>query len=185
MIPYVFNTQQAYIVEFGDLYVRIHFPDGTYSGVELVSPYSQAMLDQIEYVQGADTMFLFHNGVEIHRLRRISNTEWSLAPAPFVVRPFAERGINFATSMTLSDPSVGAGRTLTSSVAAFLASDVGREVWSGSGVAKVTAVTSATVATVEVLNAFPSATVATWSLQEARRQPTRWVPQLPSELSSQ
>lgn len=165
LVPYVFNTQQAYMCEFGDLYVRIWFPDGAYSGVELVSPYSLAMLRQFEYVQGADTMFLFHNGVEINRLRRITNTEWSLAPAPFVTKPFAERGINFATSMTLSSPSVGTGRTLTSSVAAFLASDVGREVWSGSGVAKVTAVGSPTVATVDVLNAFPSATVATWSLQ--------------------
>lgn len=165
LVPYVFNTQQAYMCEFGDLYVRIWFPDGTYSGVELVSPYSLAMLRQFEYVQGADTMFLFHNGVEINRLRRITNTQWSLAPAPFVTKPFSERGIDFATSMTLSDPSVGVGRTMTSAASAFLASDVGREVWSGAGVAKITGVTSPTVATVEVLNAFPSATVSTWSLK--------------------
>ncbi|MDH0639093.1 hypothetical protein N5D52_19335 [Pseudomonas sp. GD03860] len=165
LIPYVFNTLQAYMIEFGDLYVRIHFPDGSYSGVELVSPYGQTLLGQLEYVQGADTMFIFHNGVEINRLRRITNTEWSLAPAPFVTKPFAERGIDVATAMTLSDPSVGAGRTLTSAAMIFLASDVGREVWSGSGVAKITAVTSGTVATVEVLNAFPSATRPSWSLK--------------------
>lgn len=165
LVPYVFNTQQAYMCEFGDLYVRIYFPDGTYSGVELVSPYSQAMLRQIEYVQGADTMFIFHNSVEIYRLRRISNTEWSLAPAPFVTKPFAERGIDVATGMTLSNASVGPGRTMTSAVAIFLASDVGREVWSGSGVAKITAVTSSTVATVEVLNAFPSTSRPNWSLK--------------------
>lgn len=165
LIPYVFNTAQAYMCEFGDLYVRIHFPDGTYSGVELVSPYSQTMLGQLEYVQGADTMFIFHNSVPTYRLRRITNTEWALAPAPFVTKPFDERGIEFATSMTLSDPSVGVGRTLTSSVAVFLASDVGREVWSSSGVAKITAFTSATVVTVEVLNAFPSAVRPSWSLK--------------------
>ncbi|ANC03971.1 hypothetical protein AB688_18355 [Pseudomonas putida] len=165
LIPYVFNTLQAYMIEFGDLYVRIHFPDGSYSGVELVSPYGQTLLGQLEYVQGADTMFVFHNGVEINRLRRITNTEWSLAPAPFVTKPFAERGIDVATAMTLSDPSVGVGRTLTSAAVIFLASDVGREVWSGSGVAKITAVTSSTVATVEVLNAFPSATRPSWSLK--------------------
>lgn len=176
LIPYVFNTQQAYICEFGDLYVRIWFPDGTYSGVELVSPYSLAMLDQLEYVQGADTMFLFHNSVPIYRLRRITNTQWSLAPAPFVTKPFDERGIDFTTSMTLSDPAVGSGRTLTSSVSAFLASDVGREVWSGSGVAKITAFTSPTVVTVDVLNAFPAATNATWSLKGS--------PQTPNTLSA-
>lgn len=176
LIPYVFNTQQAYVCEFGDLYVRIWFPDGTYSGVDLVSPYTLAMLEQLEYVQGADTMFLFHNQVPIHRLRRISNTEWSLAPAPFVTEPFDERGIDFATSMTLSDPSVGTGRTLTSAATAFLAADVGREVWAGAGVAKITAVTSATVATVDVLNAFPSAVNATWSMKGS--------PQTPNTLSA-
>lgn len=165
LIPYVFNTAQAYMCEFGDLYVRIYFPDGTYSGVELVSPYSQAMLRQIEFVQGADTMFLFHQGVEINRLRRITNTEWSLAPAPFVTKPFDERGIDFATGITLSDPSVGTGRTMTSAVSAFLAADVGREVWSGAGVARITGVTSGTVATVDVLNAFPSASLPSWSMK--------------------
>lgn len=176
LVPYVFNTQQAYMCEFGDLYVRIWFPDGTYSGVELVSPYSLSMLRQFEYVQGADTMFIFHNGVQINRLRRITNTQWSLAPAPFVTKPFDERGIDFATSMTLSDPSVGTGRTLTSSASAFLAADVGREVWAGAGVAKITAFTSATVVTVEVLNAFPAAVNATWSLKGS--------PQTPNTLSA-
>jgi len=165
LIPYVFNTQQAYICEFGDEYVRIWFPDGSYSGVELPSPYTMAMLGQLEYVQGADTMFLFHNSVPIHRLRRITNTQWSLAPAPFVTKPFDERGIDFATSMTLSDFTVGAGRTLTSSVSAFMAGDVGREIWSGTGVAKITAVTSTTVVTVEILNAFPALVNNTWSLK--------------------
>lgn len=165
LIPYVFNTQQAYMCEFGSLYVRIHFPDGTYSGVELPSPYDFTMLSQLEFVQGADTMFIFHNAVPIHRLRRIGNTEWSLAPAPFVTKPFDERGINFASSMTLSSAAVGPGRTMTSAVNAFLASDVGREVWSGAGVAKITGFTSATVATVEVLNAFPGTSLASWSLK--------------------
>ena len=176
LVPYVFNTSQSYMCEFGDLYVRIHFPDGSYSGVELVSPYGQTILGQIEYVQGADTMFIFHNQVEINRLRRISNNEWSLAPAPFVTRPFDERGMDFATSLTLSDPSVGAGRTATSAAAAFLASDVGREIWAGAGVAKITAVTSTTVATVEVLNAFPVAVNAAWSLKGS--------PQTPNKLSA-
>lgn len=176
MVPYVFNTQQAYMCEFGDLYVRIHFPNGTYSGVELVSPYGQDMLGQLEYVQGADTMFIFHNGVPIHRLRRITNTDWSLAPAPFVTRPFDERGVDFATALTLSDATVGTGRTATSAVAAFLASDVGREIWSGAGVAKITAFTSATVVTVEVLNAFTATVLASWSLKGS--------PQTPNTLSA-
>ncbi|TWC18120.1 hypothetical protein FBY06_11545 [Pseudomonas sp. SJZ085] len=165
LIPYVFNTEQAYMCEFGDLYVRIYYPNGTYTGVELVSPYSHTMLDRVDYVQGADTMFIFNTSVPVYRLRRLADTEWSLAPAPFVTKPFDEKGIDFTTSITFSDPTVGTGRTATSAASAFLASDVDREIWSGGGVAKITAYTSATVVTVEVLNAFTAAVRPTWSLK--------------------
>ena len=165
LIPYVFNASQAYMVEFGDLYVRIHFANGSYSGIELASPYAHTTLDRIDYVQGADTMFIFCNTVPVYRLRRITNTEWSLAPAPFVTKPFDEKGIDFLTAITIDNPAVGTGRTVTASESAFLASDVGREIWSGGGVAKVTAVTSATVATVEVTNAFSATSRPTWSLK--------------------
>lgn len=165
LIPYVFNASQAYMVEFGDLYVRIHLPDGTYSGIELVSPYAHTILDHMDYVQGADTMFIFHNKVPVGRLRRITGTEWTLAPAPFVTKPFDEKGIDFLTLFTISDPTVGVGRTVTAAEPAFMAADVGREIWSGGGVAKITAVTSATVATVEVVNAFSAITRPTWSLK--------------------
>lgn len=165
LIPYVFNASQAFMVEFGDLYVRIHLPNGAYSGIELVSPYAHTILDHMDYVQGADTMFIFHNTVPVGRLRRITNTEWSLAPAPFVTKPFDEKGIDFLTAITISDPTVGVGRTMTSAATAFLAADVGREIWSGGGVAKITAVVSATVATVEITNAFSATSRPTWSLK--------------------
>lgn len=165
LIPYVFNKSQAYMCEFGDLYVRVYYPSGVYTGVELVSPYTEAMLSAIDYVQGADTMFIFNNQVPIQRLRRITDLQWSLAPAPFVTKPFDEKGINFATSATISDVSVGTGRTFTSSASVFMASDVGREIWSGGGIAKITAVGSATVATVQVVTAFPVTPMATWALK--------------------
>lgn len=165
LIPYVFNAAQAFMVEFGDLYIRIHYSSGIYSGIELVSPYAHNILDQMDYVQGADTMFIFHNKVPVSRLRRITNTEWTLAPAPFVTKPFDEKGIDFLTVFFISDPTVGAGRTATASEPAFLAADVGREIWSGGGVARITAVVSATIATVEVVNAFSGTSRPTWSLK--------------------
>lgn len=170
LIPYVFNKSQAYIVEFGDLYVRFFYSTGapieTSPGVqlELVSPYTEAMLDDLEYVQGADTMFIFHQQVPVHRLRRVTNTEWTLAAAPFVTVPFAEAGIKFATSATLSAATVGTGRTFTSSASAFLAGDVGRQIVAGGGIAEITAFTSATVVTVEVITAFANTALASWQM---------------------
>lgn len=165
LIPYVFNTEQAYMCEFGDFYVRIFYPNGVYTGVELVSPYSHDVLERTDYVQGADTMFIFNARVPTYRLRRLADTEWSLAPAPFVTKPFDEKGVDYTSSITFSDPSVGVGRTATAVASAFLASDVGREIWSGGGVARITGVTSANVVTVDILNAFTAAVRPTWSLK--------------------
>lgn len=170
LIPYVFNKDQAYVIEVGDLYMRFFYSTGapieSSPGVllELVSPYTEAMIDELEYVQGADTMFLFHKEVPVYRLRRVTNTEWTLAAAPFVTVPFAEAGIKFTTSATLSDASVGTGRTFTSSASAFLAGDVGRQIVAGGGIAEITGYTSATVVTVEVITAFASTAIAAWQM---------------------
>lgn len=163
LIPYIFNKNQAYMCEFGDLYVRIYLPDGTYTGVELSSPYTADMLSSIDYVQGADTMFIFNQSVPIHRLRR-ADVNWSLAAAPFVTQPFDEKGIFFNSGMTISDLTVGTGRSVTTAASAFMAADVGREISSGGGVAVITAVGSGTTATVNVVNAFPALSLPNWGL---------------------
>ena len=164
LIPYIFNKSQSYMCEFGDGYVKIYLPSGVFTGAELVSPYTEAMLGAIDYVQGADTMFLFNTQVPVFRLRRISDSEWSLAAAPFITKPFEEKGIFFNSTMTITDPTIGA-RTITTAVSAFLASDAGREIWSGSGVARISSVTSPNVVNVDVFNNFPGVSLPNWSLQ--------------------
>lgn len=166
LIPYVFNRDQSYMVEFGDLYLRVYSRDGALL-TELVSPYDQTMLDDLSYVQGADTMFLAHPDLPIHRLRRSSNTVWVIAPAPFVTEPFDEIGIVPAATLTLSSGAVGTGITATASTAVFMAADVGREIWAGTGVAVITAYTSTTTVTVQNKIAFDQTAWASgeWSLK--------------------
>ena len=163
LIPYVFNKNQAYIIEFGDCYMRVYKDGAQVMGgdstpYEVPTPYTEAMLDDIDYVQGADTMFIAHPGVPIYRLRRQAHDDWSLAAAPFVVTPFSEIGFRPATTLTLSASSIGTGRTLTAGAATFLRSDVGREVWSGAGIAKIAAFTSSTVVTADI--SIPFSTVS-------------------------
>ncbi|MFY1054674.1 hypothetical protein ACOQNP_23900 [Ectopseudomonas khazarica] len=153
LIPYVFNRSQAYMLEFGDLYVRVWSLAGVML-TELVTPYTEDMLFDIGYVQGADTMFLANQALPIYRLRRVTNDEWTLSEAPFVTVPFAESGHTFGADLTLSSASAGTGRTATASSGIWLAADVGREIWYGTGVAVITAVGSATVATVTIRTDF-------------------------------
>lgn len=175
LIPYVFNKDQAYMLEFGDQYMRV-FKDGAQvlagggSPYEVTTPYTEDMLPEIDFVQGADTMFIAHPDVPIYRLRRLDHAEWSLAAAPFVTTPFDEIGFRPATTLALSSGAVGTGRTLTAGAATFLASDVGREVWAGPGIAKITAVGSSTSATADILVAF-TATAFTSGQWQVRGSP--------------
>lgn len=119
VIPYVFNQSQAFVAEFGDHYIRLFTSDGAVvlndalATLELVSPYSAAQVPDITYVQGADTMFLFHGEVPTQRLRRLSATQWDISPVPWITEPFNEQGHAPDASLTLSAASVGVGRTFT------------------------------------------------------------------------
>jgi hypothetical protein len=171
LLPYIFNEDQAYILEFGDFYMRV-FKDGfaVMSGMsiyEVVTPYSETMIWDIDYVQGADSMFIAHQSVPIHRLQRFDHNLWVLIPAPFITEPFAEIGLRPTASVTLSAATVGAGRTFTASASTFLNSDVGREITSGAGAALITGYTSSTVVTATITSAFASTSISAnaWVIQ--------------------
>lgn len=168
LVPFIYNRDQAYILEFGDGYMRV-FKNGLPVGApyEIASPYSTSLLDNLAYVQGADTMFLANEAVQTHRLQRFADAEWRLLPAVFSVEPFDEMGVAPAAGLTLSAATVGTGRTATAAAASFLDSDVGRDIVYGSGLATVTAYTSTTVVTVEVKSAFSGTALPSggWSLE--------------------
>ncbi len=157
LIPFVFSRTQAFVLEFGELYVRFFTADGQVlsSGVpyEIVSPYPASALDDLRFVQGADTMILAHPDYAPRRLIRYANTSWVLTPAIFDVPANEEIGERPSTTLTLGAVS-GAGVSATAAAACFEAADIGRQIRSGQGLATITAVGSATGATVTVVDAF-------------------------------
>jgi len=159
LIDFIVSRDVAYVLEFGDLYVRVFSPNGVYTGIELVSPYSAGQLAALDYTQGADTMFIFHSAVPIQRLRSFTPTVWDLSAAPFTVQPFDEVGYRPTTTLTLS-ATTGTSVTATAGAAVFLASDVGRNIVSAAGVGVVTGFTSTTVVTIKVTTAFASTSMA-------------------------
>ena len=166
LIPFVVSRDTAYMLEFGDSYLRVWPAGGGAMVLELATPYTAAMLDDIDYAQGADTMFVAHPAVPIQRLRRFSAAVFDLSAAPFTTTPFDEQGHSPAATLTLSAATVGVGRTATASSGVFLPSDVGRQLFSGAGLAVVTGYTSATVLTVDVSIAFAGVALASgaWTL---------------------
>lgn len=171
LVPYVFNRDQAYMLEFGDAYIRVYLQNGAQvlanDGVtpyEIATGYFEADLDEIDYVQSGDTMLFFHEKYTPRRLRRFGDAAWILEDVPWVNVPAAEVGERPAFNAGLDSVDIGPGRTLTAGGAAFMQADVGREIECGGGLALITGYTSSGIVTVEILTPFQSVAlpVGTW-----------------------
>lgn len=167
LVAFIYSRDDAFILEFGNLYLRIWtaagLPVESSPGVpvELVTPYTSAQLSAIDFTQGGDTLLMFHLDVQPQRLRRFSTAAWLLDAVPFDPPPLYEFGYASTTTvLTLSAATVGAGRTITASAADFRQADVGRSLISGSGLIKITAYTSDTLVTGTIVTAFASVTLA-------------------------
>lgn len=190
LVPFIFNRDQAFVIEFGDGYARFFTAAGTQiessPGVplEVSSPFLEANLDDVHYVQGADTMFLFHESYPTRKLVRFSNTSWKLSVASWDVPPSEEKGDKPATGLTLSLATVGTGRTATAAAAAFEASDVGRQIISGAGLATITGYTSTTVVTITIDDAFSGTSISSgaWTLTESPK--TKVTPSVKEPLGA-
>lgn len=150
LVPFVFSATDAYLLEFGDLYIRV-WRDGSML-VEVTSPYTEAQIFDLDYSQGADTMFIVHPSVAPQRLQRWSDTRWVIEACPFDPVPFDEVGLYANIAITLG--AVTGSTTATAGASLFLASDVGRTISYLGGIAAITVVNSATSADVTVSSDF-------------------------------
>lgn len=88
LIPFVFSTVQAYVLEFGHKYMRVHKEKGTVLTdggeiFEIATPYDADDLAQLQYTQSADYLFLVHPKYAARELTRTGHNKWKLAPIDF------------------------------------------------------------------------------------------------------
>lgn len=156
LIPFIFSRDQAYILEMGDGYIRFFTPSGQLmSGgtpYQIASPYQQSDLFDVEYTQGADSMFLTHGDVTPQRLQRLGSPLWQMSNVPIDVLPFKEWGTRPNATLSLSGTT--GTITATTSTNVFLPSDVGRTIEAGSGIAAITTYVSPTQVTAAVQAQF-------------------------------
>tara|TARA_R100000951_G_scaffold116756_1_gene130456 strand:+ start:2426 stop:4465 length:2040 start_codon:yes stop_codon:yes gene_type:complete len=180
LVPFIFSTVQAYILEFGDYYVRFVRNEGQIQNganpYEIASPYSTADLEKLDFTQSADILFICHPDYETRKLSRTGHTSWGFTNFNSIDGPFGD--VN--TSATTLTPSATSGTSVTVTASAvtgindnqgFLTTDVGRHIriLSGGkwGSSKIIARTSSTVVTVSTFTDFNfGATTATdnWRL---------------------
>ena len=175
LIPFEFSTEQTYILEFGNQYIRFYRNNGQIessgSAYEISTPYLTAELFDIKFAQSADVMYITHPNHQTRKLSRTGHTSWTLAAVEFTNGPYLDANIT-ATTITSSAHTVGTGRTFTASAvtginsgSGFLATDVGRQIRFRDGYGIITARTSTTVVTIEILIDMGSSSASTdWSL---------------------
>ncbi len=131
-----FNTTQAYILEFGDLYVRFYTDNGILESapsvpVEVTTPWPASALTNtdgtfaLRMVQSGDVLYICHPSYAPRKLSRTGATTWTIAELDTVGGPFEDVDPD-ETITVYASAATGAGVTLTSSSGIFAATDVGR-----------------------------------------------------------
>ena len=157
LMRFEFSTTQAYILEFGDYYIRFYRNQGQIlsGGVpyEIATPYSAADVAAIKFCQSADVLYLFHTSYAPRKLSRTGHTAWSLSTINFRSPAVKEQGIKPVATLTLG-AITGTNITVTASAGVFLLGDVKRLITSGAGRASITSFLSSTRVKVDIIDDF-------------------------------
>lgn len=120
LIQFEFSTVQAYILEFGNLYIRFYRNGGQIESgnnpFEIVTTYLEADLFQLHFVQSADTMYIVHPDYPPRVLTRTGHTAWTITDVVFSRGPFLDENKG---DITITPSSTTATVILTASAALF------------------------------------------------------------------
>lgn len=152
---------------------------------QIESPYQEADLPGLRWVQSADVLYLDHAGYAPRKVNRFGNSHWTLEQVDFIDGPYLDQ--NTETGWTLAPSATTGSITVTAAgfpagQEPFAATDAGRLVrikhsttW---GYAKVTGFTSATLVDAEVVNDFGGTGASSeWQLglwSETTGYPSAW-----------
>ena len=110
ILPFEFSATQAYILEFGDQYVRFYknygqIKSGAFDDVfaaefdtggphEIATPYLEAELFELVITQSADVLYIAHQNHEPRTLSRLGDTNWELDIIQFLQQRYSGRHIS-------------------------------------------------------------------------------------------
>tara|TARA_B100000073_G_scaffold347991_2_gene364419 strand:+ start:10376 stop:12457 length:2082 start_codon:yes stop_codon:yes gene_type:complete len=108
LVPFQFDAEQSYVLEFGDEYMRIIkegevvLDPGDSSIAEIVSPYTadQIGVERLKYTQSADVMKLCNPAYAPHNLKRLDHHDWEFEAETFVPNIDAPSGVTVSTTST-------------------------------------------------------------------------------------
>lgn len=161
LVDFEFSAEQAYVLEFGDQYIRFYMDQGQIldgaSAYEIASPYLEADLDELKFAQSADVLYIVHRDYAPRKLTRTGHTAWTLTAITFDAAVTAEKDLYPAATLT-PGATTGTGVTFTASASVFQSGDIDREIKSGAGraIIKTVPTSPGTTCTADILDAFAS-----------------------------
>lgn len=101
MFDFIPTKDQAYCLEVGDLYLRVYAYGARVGSVEVVTPWPEAVIDELQFIQSADVMWIVHSDYAPQMLTRTAHTTWSLEEFIFNDGPYGPINTT-STTMTLA-----------------------------------------------------------------------------------
>ena len=90
-IPFQFNVEQSYKLEFGENYIRFYRNGGQIldggNPYEIATTYLESELRALQYTQSNDVMYIAHPNHPLQKLARTGHTAWTIVAAPIVGGP--------------------------------------------------------------------------------------------------
>jgi len=160
LIPFIFdNSGDALVLEFGHNYIRF-IKAGAVLGApyEVTTTYTSSEVNDIDYVQYGNIIYLAHPNHAPAQLVRTTDTDWTLSDLRLSPPPTVEEGTVGGVTLT-PGATTGNGVTFTGgSGTPFEVGDIGRQIvnLSGTGIATIVGYTSGTVVTADIIEDFPS-----------------------------
>ena len=123
-----FSTVQAYILEFTDKNLRIYKDNGIIldgdDPYEVVTPYAEDDLFELQMTQSADIMWIWHKGYPEYQLSRTGHTSWTVTKTDYANGPWEDE----ATTTAIDPDAMTGSLTLTSTDDLFATTDAGRYI---------------------------------------------------------
>lgn len=170
LVPFQFSVSVAYVLEFGNQYIRFYKNGAQLGGpYEISTPYTTADLFDLQFAQSADVLYIVHRLYAPRKLQRFGDTDWLLQTIVFTTSPSVEYGKRPATTITPA-ATTGTGITFTAGAACFLASDVGRVLISGRSRATIVTFTDTTHVNADITVDFASTSAiasGSWYVNES------------------
>lgn len=139
LVRFEFNTQQAYVLEFGHQYIRFYTQHGQVLNLgvpyEIATPWTSSDLTNsdgtfgLRFTESNDVVYICHPSYAPRKLSRVSNTNWTLATIQTTNGPF--KTINTTATTVYASAQTGAGVTVIASSGIFSASMVGSMFYIG------------------------------------------------------